>query len=108
LINTHVSSVHQLDDLSIDPSWDNTQVSPNFLPFERSPFYKQGFSFLTAEFGQGLMSYINRNLLDGAVTNLDPKVHGDLIKFLLVFDLKSWNLAFGRSQKNLGYATGMV
>jgi hypothetical protein len=56
--------MHQFYNFSIDPSGYDSQVSPDLLPFERSPLDEEEFSFLTSKLGQGLVSYIDGDLLD--------------------------------------------
>src|SRR4030067_152553 len=88
--------------------FQHTQIPPDLLSLERSPFNKNSFSFLTAELSQGLLTHVDGDILDRPVTDLHAKVHGNLVKFLFVLDLKSGNLTLGRSQKDLGNTTGMI
>ena len=82
-------SMHQLHNLTVNSSGSYPHVSPYLLSFKGSSLHKEEFSFLTSELSQRLMPYINGDLFDRAITDLNTEVHGDLVEFLLVLDLKS-------------------
>ncbi len=108
LIDPHMRPVHKIDNLPIDSPGHGSCLAPELLAFQGRPFHEEDLSFLATKLGEGDLSNLDRNILEVAVANFHPEIHGELIEFLLVLDLKIRDLAFGCCQEKLCNASGMV